>query len=504
MATILFVLLMIAVSFCVVLLVLYSSQHDLERDHLVLQDQHRQLQEQFRTREQQWLEQWQKVEARFKPVLSLDREAEAVRAEIKNLKLQFQAEVTQYQQEQANLNAQRAVVAQQQQLLSSNYLAAKMVYDKLLEEIGQLEGNIEDISFGLYRPQFDFASSETYKRELEAARSIRKEMIRDNAATRCQVEWTVGGSRADGVRMQKQLTKLMLRAFNGECDAAIANCRWNNITRMIERIRRAYAAINQLGTVVQVEILPQYYDVAIRELQLEFEYQEKRRAEAEEQKEIRDRMREEERARRELEREEAESASEENRYAAALARAHVELASAQGARLQSLAERIKLLETQLSEAHARHERAVSMAQLTRCGYVYLISNVGSFGENMYKIGLTRRVEPLERVRELGDASVPFAFDVHAMVYSQDAPALEYALHQHFRDRSVNLVNPRKEFFHVSLEEIGTFLMARGHQVEITQLAEAREYRETIALRQKQASQNGQRAPTAFPAELAMR
>jgi len=117
-------------------------------------------------------------------------------------------------------------------------------------------------------------------------------------------------------------------------------------------------------------------------------------------------------------------------------------------------------------AQAKHQRAVSLAQQTKCGHVYVISNVGSFGENMFKLGLTRREDPLERVHELGDASVPFPFDVHATVWSEDAPALEAALHQYFRDRSVNLANPRKEFFHVSLPEIESFFNDRRLPVKL--------------------------------------
>ena len=125
----------------------------------------------------------------------------------------------------------------------------------------------------------------------------------------------------------------------------------------------------------------------------------------------------------------------------------------------------------------------AMAELTKAGYVYVISNVGSFGENVYKIGMTRRLDPMDRVRELGDASVPFKFDVHAMVYSEDAVAIENAFHQHFADRNVNCVNMKKEFFRVSLDEVQTFVAKRGFKMAFTRLPEAREYRETLAHRQ---------------------
>lgn len=122
-----------------------------------------------------------------------------------------------------------------------------------------------------------------------------------------------------------------------------------------------------------------------------------------------------------------------------------------------------MLETQLAEAHAKAERAKGMAQMTKVGHVYVVSNVGSFGEDVYKIGMTRRLEPMDRIKELGDASVPFDFDVHGMAWSEDAPALEAALHAEFDHRRVNLINRRKEFFHLTLSELGEAIQRRGLQ-----------------------------------------
>lgn len=115
-----------------------------------------------------------------------------------------------------------------------------------------------------------------------------------------------------------------------------------------------------------------------------------------------------------------------------------------------------------------------MAQLTRSGHVYVISNLGSFGENVFKIGMTRRLEPMDRIRELGDASVPFDFDVHAMIYCEDAPSLECAFQARFEGRAINLVNPRKEFFAVSIEQIEAVVREKGLNIELTKLAEARD------------------------------
>lgn len=460
-----------------------DRRHQLRIEHDALRDKHRLLQEQYRELQQLWEDKFRKARERFGKVMDLDDEADRMRGMIQQLRLDHQRE-----RETLAVQLDRSVV--EYKSIQSQYQAAKETYEKLRQEIALLEENLEDISYGIYKPHFSFDASEEFREELEDVRTTRKEMVRSNQATQCLVQWSVGGSQAEGARMQKQLTKLMLRAFNGETDAAIGNCTWNNITRMEERVRRAFTAINQLGTVVQVSIVPEYLELALTELRLEFEYQEKRRAEAEEQREIRERMREEERVQRELERAQAETAAEEARYARALTKARDEVKTASGEHLSELMLRIKELEGDLAAAHAKHERAVSMAELTRCGYVYIISNIGSFGENMFKVGMTRRLEPMERVRELGDASVPFAFDVHAMVYSDDAPSLECLLHQKFRDRSVNLVNPKKEFFSVSLEEIEQFLAERGLSIQLTKLAEAREYRETLSLRAARSNGNG--------------
>lgn len=176
------------------------------------------------------------------------------------------------------------------------------------------------------------------------------------------------------------------------------------------------------------------------------------------------------------------------------------LAKSKGEEHRRLNEKLVELEAKLQEAHAKSQRAKSLAQLTKAGYVYVLSNVGSFGDGVFKIGMTRRLDPMDRVKELGDASVPFPFDVHAMVYSENAPALENALHQHFADQSVNLVNMRKEFFRVDLKDVEPYATQRGFAISFTKLAEAREYRETVEiLRARQAKS----APTkqVFPATI---
>ena len=174
-----------------------------------------------------------------------------------------------------------------------------------------------------------------------------------------------------------------------------------------------------------------------------------------------------------------ERAQREARQAAQLA------AQQQGAfsqeQIKKLNDEVNTLSEKLAEAHAKSERAKSMAQQTKAGHVYIISNIGSFGENIYKIGMTRRLDPYDRIDELSSASVPFFFDAHAVIYCDDAPALESELHKKFADKRVNLVNSRKEFFRVTLEEIKQEVKTKFPKAEFSTYPEAEEFRKTMAL-----------------------
>lgn len=364
--------------------------------------------------------------------------------------------------------------------LKSNYAQKKSVYDKLIKDINSLEGRVDDLSYGLYTPQFDFDTPERYKIELQEIRDKQKAMIGAKQAATCQQEWVVGGSKAEGKKMTDRTIKLMLRAFNGECDAAVLKVRWNNVQTMRERVTNAYEMINKLGEPVSIKISSGYLEFKLEEISLTHEYQEKLQAQKEEQRRIREQMREEEKVRQEIEKALQDSIKEEDLYNKALQKAKQELEVAQGAKVELLKERMATLEKQLQEAIEKGKRAQSMAEQTKAGHVYVISNIGSFGEDVYKIGMTRRLEPIDRIKELSDASVPFEFDVHAMLYSENAPDLEYKFHKYFSDKQINLVNPRKEFFSASIYEIESFAHNNGLSVEFIKHPEAKEYRESIA------------------------
>lgn len=226
--------------------------------------------------------------------------------------------------------------------------------------------------------------------------------------------------------------------------------------------------------------MPEYRDARLRELQWVFEAEEKRQQEEEERRRIRAEQREEERVQRELLKEKEDAEKEEANFEKTIEKVRREMEAAAGAERDAMQAKIQQLQDDLAKARERKERAISRAQQTKAGDVYIISNIASFGEGVLKIGLTRREHPDERIQELGDASVPFPFDKHALIHSDNAPELEQILHDHLSDRRLNLVNHRKEFFRVSLDEVKAQLSALGIKADITSIPEAKEYRETRA------------------------
>lgn len=254
---------------------------------------------------------------------------------------------------------------------------------------------------------------------------------------------------------------------------------------MEQRIEKVFNAINKLNASNKIYISEEYFELKLKELRLTHEYKEKKQQEKEEQAEIRRQMREEAKLEQEMEK----AIKDEEKYQKLLEKAKADAEKMTGAKLESLKEKIALLDKELAEAKEKSERAKSMAEQTKIGHVYIISNIGSFGEDVYKIGMTRRLEPLDRVRELGDASVPFLFDVHAMIYAEDAPALEKSLHRSFDFKRLNLVNNRKEFFQTTLEEIKNETFKISPDAEFIKTAEARQYRESQAIRAQREEQN---------------
>ena len=411
---------------------------------------------------------------RYKPITDIEEEVESQKKSLEQL---ISAKNIDIKNIETEFNA-----------LNSNYQNALETYKNLRKEVSVFESKLDLIEFGIYEPVYDFEKSDHYREEQNKIIQIQKEMITADTAAVCNTNWTVEGSEAKGRAVVKVYKKLMLRAFNGECDVLISKVKWNNVNQMKERMQKLFDAINKLGQGFQVYLNNQYLDLKRKELILEYEYQSKRQQEKEEMRAIQEELREEEKAKREFEQAQREAEKEEATYQKALDKARKEFESTSGETHDKLQSQIEKLEQELKEAQEKKERALSMAQQTKRGHVYIISNIGSFGENVYKIGMTRRLEPIDRVKELGDASVPFQFDIHAMIYSDEAPTLENELHKAFTNKKVNMLNYRKEFFKVTLDEIENKVKEIGMNAEFSRLPEAMEYRETLAILEKLNSQ----------------
>ena len=404
---------------------------------------------------------YRRLRVRFKDVLNVEAERDKVAKEKEDLMREVKAQRSRWEGE---------------------FTETVSKLEDLTKHLDIVRDTVEMQSFGLYETEFDFGTSDEYKDAIREIRESQKQMIREKTAAVCPTEWEVEGNKAKGRQMVNRQLRLQLRAFNGEGGSAISNVRYNNIVRMGERIEKAFLAINKLGESQNCFITPGYLRLKIQELHLAHELEEKKQAEKEEQREIRAQMREEAQAEKELEKAQQAAEKEEVRYSEALEKARAEIAEAEGAKQAKLAEKIAELERRLEEAHENKERAISRAQLTKSGHVYVISNIGSLGEGTYKIGMTRRLDPMDRVKELGDASVPFPFDVHAMIFSNDAPELENILHRRFADRRLNLVNLRREFFSITLEEIASVVHEQDAEIHFTMAAEAAQFRRSEVIR----------------------
>lgn len=437
------------------------------------------------------LEQYQKV-------VDLDEEMQRKIRETDSLVANKLSEL-----ERQETEAQDTITEYHQKIddLKKQYVEGYKTYQSLRKEANIYKETIELAEYGVYDPHFEFDMSEQYKNEIFGIREQQKREIRNGSAVLGGDNITWNGSLSQGAAMVKKEKKLMLRAFNGECDSFIADVDWNNILKMEERIQKSFEAINKIYEKQGISISRAYHRLKLKELRLTYEYKRKRYEEKEEQRSIREQMREEEKARREIEAALIKAQKEEETYQKALEKVRKEVNAAQGAQQAKLQSKIAELEARIAEAESNKKRAMSMAQQTRRGHVYVISNIGSFGENIYKIGMTRRLDPMDRVRELGDASVPFPFDVHAIIFCEDAPSLETELHRAFEQKRVNMINPRKEFFNVSLEEIENVVHKNDATIEFTKLAEARDYRESLAIKAHNQSQSDNLGSEDYPSEL---
>lgn len=321
---------------------------------------------------------------------------------------------------------------------------------------------------GIYRYHHPLENAVAYKERLDALGGRIAEVIRSGRAIEKSNMFTFDNSLAKGHKMTEDLAKLMLRAYNAEADNSVRSLRLGNVVTATRRLEASREAIAKLGRMMEMRISDEFHDLRIAEIELTADWLMKKQEEREAAKEERERLREEAKVAAELAAERARLDKE---------RAH--LLNALDA-VQASGGSDPDLEAKLAEIDGAIAQNDYRAANVRAGYVYVISNRGAFGDTVVKIGLTRRLVPMERIHELGDASVPFRFDVHALFFSEDAVTLETELHQHFASRRLNIANNRKEFFFATPAEVRDVLAVKvGNLLEFKEAAEATEYLQSL-------------------------
>ena len=322
---------------------------------------------------------------------------------------------------------------------------------------------------------YDGLTSEECKNKLSLLKSKELEDIRSSSI----FEFSGSGTKKEKNDNSKQI----IRCFNSECDNILLNLATKNIDTMRNKITKSFESLNKIFAVDGVQLKSKLMEYKLEELNLVYTYELKKEQEKEQQRAIKEQMMEEEKVRREIERQKAKLEKDQAQCSNEIKKLMGYMQKTQSdVEKQLYVDKIKELEGKLQQLEAEKATVLEREANARAGYVYVISNIGSFGKDVYKIGMTRRLEPMDRIKELGSASVPFEFDVHAMIFSDDAPTLEATLHQTFEKKSVNRVNLRKEFFKVSLDEIERLVKEKyNNTVTFTKIPVAKEYNETLKI-----------------------
>ncbi|OBA72302.1 ATPase [Mycobacterium sp. 1554424.7] len=382
-----------------------------------------------------------------------DLQSELERVGAKEL-VQVEAETKRLTTELDRLRAEKLEIQQQIELARS----------QLVETQGLI--GLQDV--GLYHYHHPAESSVELREQLDAVRGRIKEFVRaPRGAILANHNFTFNNSAAQGRKFVDQMSRIMLRAYNAEAENCVKTVKAGNLHAAQARLGKAVQQIENQGRMIELRVSPAYHDMRLLELQLAADFQMQLQREKEVERERLADLREQRRAQQELEAERKRLEKEHAHYSNVVTKLEAGGNAAAADRMRE-----KLADVQRAIEHVDY-RAANI----RAGYVYVISNIGSFGRNMVKIGLTRRLEPLDRVRELGDASVPFRFDVHALFFADDAVTVEKKLHDALESKRVNKINPRREFYYASPEEVLPVLKSTvGEVVEYTVTPAAEEYR----------------------------
>lgn len=375
------------------------------------------------------------------------------------LETEIAAQAARFARERANAAEVLSAVAKQLTAARQSIVATEDL--ALLQEVG------------IYKYRHPLTDAVAYEKRLATIEdNINAMAKKDGGAVLATTHWTVNDSAAEGRAMVRDFSKLMLRAFNAEADNLVRGLKPYKLDGALDRLKKVAETIERLGKTMQIQISTSYYQLRVHELELTSDFLQKHAEEKEAERVERERLREERKAQIEIEQERARLEKERQHHANAL-EALVAKGDEEGA---------ARLRDQLGEIHKAIEKVDYRAANIRVGYVYVISNIGSFGEKMVKIGLTRRLDPMDRIRELSDASVPFNFDVHALHFSKDAVGLETAMRERLANARVNLVNRRREFFRVTPSEAKAYLSEfAGELLQFNETPEALEYRQCLRL-----------------------
>lgn len=351
-------------------------------------------------------------------------------------------------------------------------------------EIIVLDDEILFESFALYKPKFSFQTSEEYKDKLVTCREIQKELIKNGKAVEANENWTVNNSKSEGRKMVNDMKKLLLRSFNNECDYCVDNVKFNNMEVNEKRVEKSFETLNKLGRIMQARITDPYKKLKYEELYIAFEYQQKKQEEKEEQKKAREELREQQKLEQEIKQARERIVKEKKHFSQAIKELESRLTNSNDDNEKGLLlEKLNQVRSQFEELEKEEKVIDYREQNAKAGYVYVISNIGAFGEGNYKIGMTRRLEPMDRIDELGDASVPFSFDVHALIFSDNAPQLEAKLHEHFSSGRINKLNNRKEFYKANIDEIEKVIRENYDKVvDVVKDPPAEQYRESLQMK----------------------
>lgn len=337
-------------------------------------------------------------------------------------------------------------------------------------------------TYGLYEPHYDFENATAYKEKLDEIRKKQKQSIKDKTAAWGNPNMTLNGDARKGQAMINDNIKQIIRTFNTECDGIIRKVKHSNMEASEKRIRKSYETLNRLNERLGVRIQPKYLNLKIEELHLAYEYEVKKQEEKEMLAEAREREREERKLQQKLEREKNKFNKENDRINKEIEEATQKIQSAADDEKAKLEAEIAKLKAALEKNNEEIEKIDEWKETPGAGYVYIISNIGSFGKDVFKIGVTRRDDPEERIKELSNASVPFKYDSHVFIFSKDAYTLESNLHERFDKQRVNKINRRKEFFNISIDDVKQIVEEnKGDVHSFVEEAEAEEYYDSLKM-----------------------